>query len=92
MSIIRIETSAEPSLGMDAKVTDAKTGADLGRMIRGIIIKVEPCDLVTAEVQMAVQLSLTADASWLSGDPGTGEIKPVRRIEFADGSVWEAED
>ncbi|MBF0358865.1 MAG: hypothetical protein HQL70_09675 [Magnetococcales bacterium] len=34
-------------------------------------------------------VKVSGDGFVQCGDPGTGEIKTVKRIEFQDGSVWE---
>lgn len=32
---------------------------------------------------------ISGDGSWVIADPDSGEIRPVKRIEYVDGTVWE---
>jgi len=46
---------------------------------------------VTAQVGIVASLAVQADvARWSMADPITGETKIIKRIEFEDGSLFEA--
>jgi hypothetical protein len=56
--------------------------------ITGISIDLRVNDLVRAKIDLcAVLVDCTAQAEFRIAHPKTGDIKAVRRIEFADGEV-----
>ena len=71
-------------------ITDAQTGAEI-HGVTGMQITFMVDDVVRAQVDLcSVTIETVAAAEFCVFDPGTGERKPVRRIEFADGSKWDA--
>ncbi|PJI56010.1 hypothetical protein CTI14_00305 [Methylobacterium radiotolerans] len=69
-------------------VTDAE-----GQPIKGIggaEISIRPDDVVRLKLEICLsELKLSGAATFMVADPRTGKMKPVARIEFADGTVFD---
>lgn len=65
-----------------------------GRPVRGVYavdIRIRPDEIVTADIEIAaIDVSTVAEPRWLVINPATGSSEIVRRIEFANGDVWDA--
>lgn len=74
------------------RVFHAESGQPV-RGVRAVRFNHEAQGAPSVEVDIC---SVTADvegvAHWYVSDPATGEPKQVRRVEFADGTEWAAED
>lgn len=75
----------------------AGTGVEIsanGQSLSGIAaadIRIRPDEVVTADLEVALyDVSVVAQPRWLAVNPETGFAEEVRRIEFANGDVWEA--
>jgi hypothetical protein len=69
-------------------VTDAE-----GQPIKGIggaEISIRPDDVVKVKLEICLsKLNLSGVPTFMVADPRTGKMKPVVRIEFADGTVFD---
>ncbi|WP_029581945.1 hypothetical protein [Bradyrhizobium sp. URHD0069] len=87
MDSVRIKS--EGGIANGTKVIDTVTGAEI-QGIERIAIDLRAGDLVRAKIDLcAVQLDVAAHAEYRVASPKTGDMKAVRRIEFADGEVVE---
>lgn len=87
MDGIRIKSEGGVSNG--TVVTNSETGEEI-KGITGIAVDLRVNDLVRAKIELcAAQVDVVAQAEFLVASPKTGDLKAVRRIEFADGEVVE---
>lgn len=59
--------------------------------IRKAVVTMEVGQLVRAELEMVSTFSGDATAVFMVIDPEVNVFKPVRKMEFADGTSWSAE-
>lgn len=77
--------------GRGTKVVDAESGRPFKR-VRAVRFEHEAGDAPRVMVELvSVAVEVEGQAYWHVGNPFTGNIKRVRRIEFADGTEWVAE-
>lgn len=92
---IRIETKPHDGKAVTTRaisIRDLDTGAEMADTIRSMRVILEPDDIVRAEAMLYLtELGMDAVVEYLMQSPLDGQIKPVKRIEFADGTVWDAE-
>ena len=87
MDSVLIKSESGVSLG--TKVTNADTGEEI-QGIAGISVDIRVNDIVRAKIDLCcVQLGVAASAEYQVISPKTGDMKAVKRIEFADGEVLE---
>jgi hypothetical protein len=86
MDIVKIKSSTGVANG--TMVTNAETGDEI-KGITSLSIDIRANDLVRATISLAaVEVDVDgAAAEFHVANPKTGDIKAVRRIEFADGEV-----
>jgi hypothetical protein len=69
-------------------VTDAQN--QLIKGIGGVEISIRPDDVVRAKLEICMsKLKLSGVPTFMVADPRTGKMKPVAKIEFADGTVFD---
>ena len=71
-------------------VIEATDGQPLHGVSRAVIT-IDPREIIRAELEIAcqsVEIHQAKASFWLA-HPVTGDRREVKRIEFADGSVWE---
>jgi hypothetical protein len=59
--------------------------------IRKIDVHMEVGHIVTADLEIFSEFHCEANGTFYAADPSDGVLKPVKRIEFRDGSYWEDE-
>ena len=74
--------------GMGTKVFSGDTEIN---NIKSIDVHYRVNDVVTATIEVISAMDdVGAFAVFMVGDPKTGDLKQVKRVEFEDGSVWDA--
>lgn len=72
------------------KVVDADTGAEI-KGIASMDVTFRVDDVVRARIELcSVNVKTSASAEIVVADPRTGDMKAIKRIEFADGSTFDA--
>jgi hypothetical protein len=75
--------------GMGTKVFCAESGAEI-QGIEKLSLVIAADDINRATVQIAcASIDTNAKAEYLVASPSNGEMKAVRRIEFADGEAFD---
>lgn len=91
--IVHIETAnaktGDPATGYGTRIT-TPSGEPL-HGVTAITVHIPVNAPVTAEVTLLSGFVGSANSSFVMRDPISGEMKSVRRIEFHDGSRFEAE-
>jgi hypothetical protein len=71
------------------KITNAETGDEIKGISR-VKIEITHSDIVRATLDLvAPQIDTRGKAEYRVSSPKTGELKKVRKIEFADGEIFE---
>lgn len=56
------------------------------------VLTIEPGKVNKLDLTLGlVGLHVSAEVTFKLVDPSTGDLKPVRRVEFADGTSWDAD-
>lgn len=67
------------------------TNVATGKFIDGVVkadIEIVPHAKPIATLRLSTNLDLFARGEFVCVNPATGEYLPVKRIEYADGTVW----
>lgn len=81
--------------GVSAPGTIKIVDVDTGRLIPGIKaanVRIEPGAIPQATLELAIveTTKMEVVADFVAIDPSTGELKSISRIEWADGTVFDA--
>jgi hypothetical protein len=88
--MVKIETpnySDGPNTGRGTKTT-TDSGAPI-EGIRNIVVRISANKAITAEIECFSSFKGDAVAEFYVTNPISGDLRKVKRIEFADGSVFE---
>jgi hypothetical protein len=91
--IVHIETpnarceDGQVSSGRGTRIT-TDGGAEIHEVM-DVVVRINACKIITAEMQLMVSLKATATASFWMIHPISGQRQQIKRIEFADGSIFE---
>ena len=85
-----VRVKAAGPTGYGTTLTNAETGDEIKGVSR-LAIYIVPDDIIRVDAEIfSAELDVVGRATFHVTDPGTGEAKEVSRIEFADGTAWEA--
>jgi hypothetical protein len=85
-----VRVKAAGPTGYGTTLTNAETGDEINGVSR-LAIYIVPDDIIRVDAEIfSAELDVAGRATFRVTDPGTGEVKEVSRIEFADGTAWEA--
>jgi hypothetical protein len=90
MSIVRIKTPDQVSSGMGTKVTN-QDGAEI-HGVKRVVVYIDAKEVTTTTVELSAYCAIeaTTEGVFVMLDPLSGLKKQIKRIEFADGSGFEA--
>lgn len=88
MTGIKIVSNSAISRGI--QILDGETGTPI-HGVTSVDIRIRPNEIITAELTIFCEkIETPATARVMAVDPKAGGTKEVRRIEFVDGTVYEA--
>ena len=88
--MLRVITDGSPT---GVRILDQATGEDLTRRLCAVHIAIELRQARPPAIVLELfghEVDVAGVATWRTADPATGTVKPVARIEFQDGSSFNA--
>jgi hypothetical protein len=89
MRSVRFATGSNLT-GWGSSLFDAESGAEL-RGVRRITATAEVDDITTVEAEfVSAEVDIKGVLRAMIADPGSGDLKQIAKITYADGTEWEA--
>lgn len=84
---VKIATPARVGVGTIVSTQDGR----LLEGVRAIDVRIRPNEVIRATLEIAGEFCGEAQSDFVVLHPVTGDLRSVKRIEFADGTIWEPE-